>query len=121
MTNAQIIFNNSIALMNEGIIKGTGEFIKAVVLDEEGNEVEKTLEVPEAIHTYAAWKQAGRQVKKGEKAKAKFTIWKYNSKKEEMEVTYESGEKGTEEVETGKMFMKLSFFFTLDQTEEITK
>ncbi len=115
MTNAQIIFNESLKLMEEGIIKTTGNII--TVKDAEGNE--KQIAEPEIIHTYAAWKKAGRQVKKGEKAKAMFYIWKHVAKTGEMEVTYDDGSKGVEEVDESKMFMKKSFFFTLEQTEAI--
>lgn len=117
MTNAQIIFTESVKLMDEGIIKGTGNLI--TVQDSEGNK--KMIEEPEAIHTYAVWKSLGRQVKKGEKAKADLYIWKHVSKKEEMEVTYTDGTKGTEEIDSSKMFMKRSFFFTFAQTEAIAQ
>ena len=72
MTNAQIIFNESIELMNQGIIKGTGRTFTVEM--EDGTK--KTIEEPEELHTFAAWKERGRQVKKGEHAKAKFYIWK---------------------------------------------
>ena len=117
MTNAQIIFNNQLELMKDGIIKSTGRQIEVV---NAAGEVSKINE-PEPIHTYASWKQLGRQVKKGEKSKAQFPIWKYTNKKEDMEVTYIDGTKGVEEVDNSKMFMKLSFFFTLEQTEPIKK
>lgn len=117
MTNAQIIFNKQIELMNEGLISSTGRTISVALADG----TTKQMPEPEAIHTYAIWKQLGRQVKKGEKAKADLYIWKHVSKKEEMEVTYIDGTTGTEEVDNSKMFMKRSFFFTLNQTEPITK
>ena len=107
MTNAQIIFNNSLALMEQGILKGSGFF--ATMTDEDGNETQ--IEIPETIHTYAAWKSIGYQVKKGQKAKAAFTIWKYaESKKKNDEEEAEA---------SGKMFMKLAHFFTADQVEKI--
>lgn len=107
MTNSQIIFNNSLALMEEGILKGSG--IMATVTDDDGNT--KQIELPEIIHTYAAWKSIGYQVKKGQKAKAAFTIWKYaQSKKANDE---EEGE------EKGRLFMKLAHFFTADQVEKL--
>lgn len=104
MTNAQIILNNSISLMEQGILKGSGIF--GTIEDENGNKTE--IELPEVIHTYAAWKSIGYQVKKGQKAKAAFTIWKYTESK-----------KNDEEEAEGKMFMKLSHFFTKDQVEKI--
>ena len=111
MTNAQIIMNESLRLMDEGIIKGTGRMFEATILDGEGNEVKTMLEEPEAIHTYQIWKDLGRQVKKGQKAITTIVIWKHvNGKKNE-----ETGEEGE-----AKMFMKKSSFFTIEQTEPIT-
>lgn len=109
MTNAQIIMNESIRLMDEGIIKGTGRMFEAVIVDADGNESKQMVEEPEAIHTYAIWKQLGYQVKKGQKAKASFTIWKY----------VEGKKKEDEEEAESKMFMKKASFFTIDQVEKI--
>lgn len=109
MTNAQIIFNASIDLMNNGIIKGTGRIFEFV--DDAGNA--HTLEEPEAIHTFATWQQLGRQVKKGEKCKARIDIWKQGATR-----TAVNDETGEEEEKPGKMFMKTAYFFTYDQTEE---
>lgn len=117
MTNAMIIFNEQLRLAEEGTIKTTGRMI--TIQDQEGNK--KQVAEPEDIHTFAIWKKLGRQVKKGEKAKAQIVIWKYSPKTEEMEVTYENGTKGIEEVDASKMFMKKAFFFTIDQTESIAK
>lgn len=114
MTNAQIIFNNSIELLNNGIIKGTGKYMTMKL--EDGTE--KQQEIPEEIHTYAAWKQLGFQVKKGSKAVASFTIWKYAEKT----VKDENGEVMTDEfgeVKTSSMFTKKASFFTADQVEKI--
>ncbi len=110
MTNAQIIMNESINLMEAGIIKGTGRMFEMITIDAEGKEEKKLVEEPEAIHTYVGWKELGFQVKKGQKAKASFVIWKYlkSKKKEENE----------EEAE-GKMFMTKAYFFTIDQTEKL--
>ncbi len=120
MTNAQIIFQESLNLMENGVIKGTGRMFEAVIVDKDGNETKQMVEEPEAIHTYATWKQLGYQVKKGEKAKASFTIWKYvEGKKETIEVKYTDGTTGTEEVDNNKMFMKKAHFFTMDQVEKI--
>lgn len=119
MTNAQIIFNKSIELMENGLLNGTGKFITVIQLNENGEEEKKVIEEPEAIHTYAAWKQLGYQVKRGNKAVAQINIWKHVSKKEEMEVTYTDGTTGTEEIDNSKMFMKLSSFFSASQVEKI--
>ena len=48
-------------------------------------------------------------MKKGQKAKAAFTIWKYA----------ESKKQNDEEEAEGRMFMKLAHFFTADQVEKI--
>ena len=109
MTNAQIIFNASIELMQDGIIKGSGEFV-TVELDDGS---EKTLELPEALHTYATWQGYGRQVKRGEKCKAKIDIWKQGKSR-----TVTDDETGEETEKAGNMFMKTAYFFTYDQTEE---
>jgi hypothetical protein len=119
MTNAQIIFNKSIELMENGQLNGTGKYITVLTVNENGEEEKKQIEEPEAIHTYAAWKQLGFQVKKGSKAIAQINIWKHVSKKEEMEVTYTDGTTGTEEIDNSKMFMKLSSFFSASQVEKI--
>ena len=112
MTNAQIIMNESIYLLENGIIKGTGRMFEAVIVDKDGNEEKKMVEEPEAIHTYAVWKSLGYQVKKGEKAKASFTIWKCVKGKKEEE---------SDEEPENKMFMTKAHFFTIDQVEKITK
>ena len=79
MTNGEIIFNNSLALMEQGVLKGSG--IMATLEDKDGNK--KQIELPETIHTFAAWKSLGYIVRKGEKAKAAFTIWKYTESKKQ--------------------------------------
>ena len=53
MTNAQIILQESIKLMKENKIKGTGEFI---VIEKEDGTKEK-MEMHEQIHTFATWKK----------------------------------------------------------------
>lgn len=105
MTNANIILNESIALMEKGILSGTD--LKMIVEDAEGNK--KEISLPEEIHTFASWKAKGFAVKKGEKAIAKFPIWKHTVKKANAE---------DEEDET-KMFLKMSFFFKASQVQAI--
>ncbi|MBQ2176803.1 MAG: hypothetical protein II453_17735 [Alphaproteobacteria bacterium] len=104
MTNAQIILEESIRLMKEGKIKGTGE--KFTVKYDDGTT--KEFEVPEQIHTFATWKELGYVVKRGQKAIAKFAIWKYVSKKKE-----------NTDKEDSKMFMKVAAFFSKSQVEKI--
>lgn len=108
MTNAQIIFNASVALMKGGTIKGTGQFISVEM--EDGSTEE--LEIPEAIHTYSTWAELGRQVKKGEKCRARIDIWKYSKGKK-----IADAETGEETEAEPHMFKKTAFFFTYDQTE----
>ena len=65
--------------------------------------------IPEALHTFAAWHALGYQVKRGEKAKTKISIWKYKTTKDA-----ETGE------EASKLFMQRAAFFTREQCEKIT-
>lgn len=109
MTNAMIILHESVRLMKEGVLKGTGEYIE--VEDADGNK--RQLEMPETIHTFNGWKERGYSVKKGEKSNIKFPIWKYSSK----QIESEDGE----ETEKANMFMKMSAFFTAEQVEPIKK
>lgn len=108
MTNAQIIFNEQVRLMEEGIIGTTGRTLKMQAPDG----TISTINEPEPIHTFAAWKELGYGVNKGEHAIAKFTIWKYSSK----------AKKGDEEgEEDGHCFMKLSHFFKASQVSKLAK
>ena len=104
--------NESINLLEAGIIKGTGRLVTLKYIDQEGNEYEKEVEEPEVIHTYTVWQQLGYQVKKGQKAKASFLIWKH--------VAGKKNEETGEEAES-KMFMKKASFFTFEQVEKIEK
>ena len=106
MTNMEIIMRASMDLMNKGIIKPSGRILTQELPD--GTKIE--VQEPEAIHTYNGWKDRGYQVKRGEHAKATFTIWKYTGQKDE-----ETGEVK----EGGKCFQKKSFWFTFDQVEAI--
>lgn len=109
MTNEMIILNERIVLMEQGILKGTG--IKIIVEDENGNK--KELDMPEEIHTYQRWKLLGYQVKKGQKAKAQFPIWKYTQGKKK-DMTEEEAQK------KGYCFMKKASWFTREQVEEVS-
>lgn len=116
MTNAEIIEKAANELMEAGIIKGSGNFISAVVVNKDGTETETTIETPEAIHTFATWKALGYSVKKGEHAKASFPIWKYKAGKEAVEATETEEAK---EATPSHMFMTKAFFFTFDQVQPI--
>ena len=107
MTNAMIIMNESIRLMEEGVIRGCGQFVE--VEKEDGTK--EMLELPEEIHTFNGWKALGYSVKKGEKSRIKFPIWKHTTK---------IVEKDGKEEERSNMFQKVSAFFTFDQVEPIT-
>lgn len=107
MTNAMIILNESIRLMNEGILAGTGAYM--TMEHEDGTKTEQ--EIPEDIHTFAGWKELGYSVKKGEHAIAKITIWKHTSKT--------VVDENNEEREKSSMFMKTAAFFKASQVEKI--
>lgn len=68
----------------------------------------------EDIHTFEGWKQLGYSVKRGEKACARFSIWKMGKKKK-TQTTDESEEKQTFDV--GNFFLKESCFFSSRQVE----
>lgn len=110
MTNADIIFNESQRLAKEGIIGYTGKVF--IFEDADGNKTE--VKETEPIHTFAAWKQLGYRVKKGEKAVAQFTIWKHTKSKVE-----ETPDGSAEYVDKGKMFMKKASFFRSCQVEKM--
>ena len=113
MTNSMIILLESVKLMEEGILKSTGEKIVIELADGK-----KELDVPEPIHTYQAWKSMGYQVKKGSKAVAQFPIWKYiNSKMKEAEVRDDVDVEQNEN--KGYCRMKTASFFKADQVEKI--
>lgn len=106
MTNKMIIMIESIKLMEDGVIKGSG--IKGKTPDG------KIVELPEVLHTYAVWKSLGYQVKKGSKAVAQFPIWKYVKGKKTDENEEVDGEK-----DNGYCRMVTASFFTVDQVEKI--
>lgn len=112
MTNAMIIFNESVKLMDEGKLHGTGEFVNVEV-----NGEMKRLEMPEEIHTFNGWKERGFKVKKGEHSAIKFPIWKYTEKAKQPE---EMTGNPLEDAPVSNMFLKLSSFFTAAQVEAIT-
>lgn len=112
MTNATIIFNESMSLMEKGVLKGSGEFVE--IVKEDGTK--ETVELPEEIHTFNGWKERGYAVKKGEKSNIKFPIWKYTQKEKPEE---EKTGNPIEDAPTTNMFMKLSAFFTFSQVEKI--
>lgn len=119
MTNEMIILNESLEAMKQGLLKGTGEFVK--IVNDDGSELE--VELPEEIHTFNGWKERGFQVKKGEKSKIKFSIWKHTRKMLNTDTGNEENNKMNEEINKQggqtNMFMKTSAFFTFDQVEPV--
>jgi hypothetical protein len=118
MTNAQIILNESISLMEQGILKGSGQFGQ---IETETGTI--TIELPEAIHTFNGWKALGYSVKKGEKSSIKFPIWKHTTKMLNTDTgNAELDKMNTQINEQGgqtNMFMKMSAWFTAAQVEPI--
>ena len=116
MTNEMIILTEQIELLRQGVLKYTGRKIK--VLNMISNEIEEIDEI-QPIHTFNGWKKRGYRVKKGEKAIAKFPIWKYVTKVSK-EVAEAVDETDTDHIEGhGKMYMKTSAFFSDSQVEKI--
>ena len=118
MTNATIILNESLRLMEEGKLNGSGQYAEVETADGK-----MTVELPEEIHTYNGWKARGYQVKKGEKSSIKFTIWKHTTKMLKTDTGNAELDKANAMVnEQGgqtNMFMKMSAFFTPAQVEPI--
>lgn len=100
MTNMAIIEMNKALLFADGILKAN-----------EDGEIQE-------IHTYQAWKKLGYQVRKGEKAVAKFAVWKYMVGKKEEDA---DDSDSTETKKRGRMYMKMSAFFTDEQVDRIEK
>ena len=111
MTNAAIILDHQLYLMEQGNIGTTGRMFEAVTVDADGNEARKLLPEPEPIHTFQHWKALGFSVKKGEHAVARIEIWKHASKTE----TDENGE----EIDKSRMFRKVACFFSMSQVERM--
>lgn len=109
MTNAIIILNESLKLMENGILAGTGKFITI-----ETDAGKKQIEIPEEIHTFNGWKERGYTVKKGEKSTIKFPIWKHTTKEKPEE---EKTGNPLEDAPVSNMFMKMSAFFKFSQVE----
>lgn len=118
MTNEMIILTNSLRLMEEGILKGSGQF---GTMETDLGTVE--IELPEAIHTFQKWKELGYSVKKGEKSSIKFPIWKHTRKMLDTNTDNAELNKANAMVnEQGgqtNMFMKTAAFFTFAQVEPI--
>ena len=105
MTNEMIILTESVKLMEEGILKGSGNFVEVEI----NGEVRK-IEMPETIHTYKKWGELGYQVQRGEKSKVKFMTWYYDGRNS-------SGEDEENSRRRGKCYMRMTSFFTMDQVK----
>lgn len=112
MTNEEIIMKNRVFLMENGVIKGTGE--KFTFTDENGT---REIDIPEEIHTFDAWKKLGYVVKKGEHSVARFPIWQLVSKKKDKGDKEE--DKDEKSPTKGYYHSKVAFFFTKEQVEPI--
>lgn len=118
MTNEAIIFNEAMRLMEQGIIKGSGEFAEIEFADGK-----KTVELPEAIHTFNGWKQRGYSVKKGEKSFIKIAIWKHTTKMLDTNTGNAETDAMNAQINAQgghtNMFMKPAAFFTAAQVQPI--
>ena len=118
MTNATIILNESIRLMEEGKLNGSGQF--AEIETENGKQ---TIELPEAIHTFNGWKSRGYKVKKGEHSSIKFPIWKHTTKTADTDTGNAELDAMNAQINAqggeSRMFMKTAAFFTFAQVEPI--
>lgn len=119
MTNEMIIMNESIRLMNDGVLKGSGVF--GEIENADGSKM--TIELPEEIHTFNGWKARGFSVKKGAKSEIKIQIWKHTAKMLDTNTGNAETDKMNQQInEQGgqtSMFMKVSAFFTAAQVEPI--
>lgn len=112
MTNATIIMNESLKLMEAGLLKGSGVYGNITTADG----TTKRIELPEEIHTFSAWKELGYAVKKGEKSRIKINIWKYTQREKPVD---ELTGNPLEDAPITNMIMKTAAFFTFAQVEPI--
>lgn len=97
MKNDEIILNERLRLMDEGIIKSTGNLIKIQLPNGSWIQVPE----PEMIHTRKKWLTLNRIVKDDEKPVTVIMIWKPYQNSKNKGVTYKNAE-----------------FFTRDQTKD---
>lgn len=114
MTNAQIIFEQSQRLAENGLINYTGRVIPARLADGTPTEIRET----EDIHTFAEWKKAGYMVKKGQHAVAKFTIWMFTDRPRRQDAQDASQENAEQEADP-HYYMKMAAFFSASQVQPI--
>lgn len=107
ITNAMIVFNAQQRLLTEGKIKTTGRLMEFYTPDGDKTFVPE----PEAIHTFAHWKELGFIVRKGEHAVDCFPVWKYTTKAKDLDEE--------EAQEQGFCFMKTAYWFSASQVDPI--
>ena len=90
LTNVQIIAMEEARLIEEGLMSND-----------------------EVIHTYQHWKSLGYQVRRGEKAITKLSIWKYGGKVQTDEKT------GEKTIANPHCFGKVAAFFKTSQVDAI--
>ena len=105
MTNEQIIYENSVALMKQGVLKCAGQ---VPFIDEATGET-KMVDMPECIHTFQGWKELGYKVKKGEHHVAEFAIWSPSKRKPKDD---------EDEKPQRRMYLRKAFWFTSAQVEK---
>lgn len=114
MNNATIIMNESFRLMEAGLISGSGRFATI-----DGPDGPEAIELPEAIHTFAAWKARGYIVRKGEHAIAAFPVWKYSDRRR-ADSDGDDADADGEQASAGRCYLRKAFFFRACQVEKIT-
>lgn len=97
VSNEQIIFNAQCALVKVGKIG----------VDENG--------LPEEIHTFQFWKDAGYKVRKGAKAVIELGIWKLATKKRKKDANADSDDDDA----NPHFFLKRSWFFSRSQVDKV--
>ena len=106
MTNQEIIYREAIAhnIMTQAAADAA---------------IKNGLEIP--LHTYAAWKSRGYQVRKGEKAAVKTSLWKRSKGKKKAQDTDPDPQQDSAEnpEASGHFFLATAFLFTAAQVEEI--
>lgn len=114
MTNEQIILENRVFLMEQGILNAMEGACNITITAEDGSV--KVVPLPEEIHTFQKWKYLGYSVKKGEHAIAKFPIWMASGKSSK-----DDDEEDGKKKKSRRMYMKMSFFFKSSQVETIAR
>lgn len=105
MTNQEIITRTAIQL---GIL--TESEAEQIIMS--GREI--------PLHTYAAWKSRGYQVKKGEKAVCKVSLWKKSKgKKAKKDVEQPTEDSEQQPIKDGHFFQTNAALFLISQCEKV--